>query len=378
LAVTITSGRKKEKMRIGIDARLISPNEMRGMGLYLYNILKNIDTTAKIFLFTNNYRNLNYLIAIFKDKKNFHFFLFESNEVIFEQIYLPSISFVKKMDCFVHSGDTSSIIWNLKCRRILILHDVAFTKNSSKYPAANSVKRNLGRLYRSFTIGLTINSVAKIITVSNFAAKDILKTYGKHLKKKIAVIPNGLNEQFIINSDFLKNKENYALLVTGSDPQKNCNFFINTLLKHAAFLQFIDHIFIVGISNHNEINVNYSNKISYLGYIPSSELSNYYKKSNFLFIPSLYESFGVPSIESLASGCHVLASTLGALPEVLENHAIFFNPKKAHDINKMLSYVCNLKIKTTVEHKKNINFLRKYNWKNGSQMFIDTCVKSLR
>ncbi len=365
-------------MRIGIDARLISPNEMRGMGLYLYNILKNIDTTAKIFLFTNNYRNLNYLIAIFKDKKNFHFFLFESNEVIFEQIYLPSISFVKKMDCFVHSGDTSSILWNPKCRRILILHDVAFTKKSSKYPAANSVKRNLGRLYRSFTIGLAINSVAKIITVSNFAAKDILRTYGKHLKKKIAVIPNGLNKQFILKSALLKNKKNYALLVTGSDPQKNCNFFIKALLKHAAFLQFIDHIFIIGISNHNEINVNYSNKISYLGYISSSELPNYYKKSNFLFIPSVYESFGVPSIESLASGCHVLASSLGALPEVLENHAFFFNPKKRYEINKMLSHVSNLKIKTTKEHKKAINYLQKYNWKNGSEMFIDTCLESLR
>jgi glycosyltransferase involved in cell wall biosynthesis len=364
-------------MVIGIDARLISSFGMRGMGLYLYNILKNIDTTTKIFLYTNNSSNLNYLITMFKNKKNFYFFLFESNEVIFEQIYLPLISFIKKMDCFVHSGDTSSILWNSKCRQILILHDVAFTKNASKYPAANSLIRNLGRFYRSFTIGRAINSVSKIITVSNFAAQDISRTYGKHLKKKITVIPNGLNKQFILKSALLKNKKNFALLVTGSDPQKNCNFFVKTLLKHAAFLQFIDHIFIIGISNHNEINVNYSNKISYLGYVPSSELSNLYKKSNILFIPSLYESFGVPSIEALASGCHVLASSLGALPEVLDNHAFFFNPKKAHDINKMLLHVSNIKIKTTEEHKKNIIFLRKYNWKNGSKMFIDTCFESL-
>jgi glycosyltransferase involved in cell wall biosynthesis len=365
-------------MIIGIDARLISPFGMRGMGLYLYNILKNIDITTPVFLYTNKLISFHYLKNVFKGKKNFKFFLFESNEVIFEQIYLPLISFTKKIDCFVHSGDTSSVIWNSECKKILLIHDVAFTKCTEKYPPANNLRRNFGRLYRSFTIGFSINSASKIVTVSNFAAQDILATYGSHLKDKIIVIPNGLNEQFIINSALLKNKANSALLVTGSDPQKNCNFFINNLLKHNTFLQFIDHIYIVGIANHKEINVNYSKKISYMGHIPSSDLPNFYEKSNFLFIPSLYESFGVPSIEALASGCHVFASSLGALPEVLENHAYFFNPKSANNINKMLSSVCDFKIKRAEEHQKALIFLRKYNWKNASKKLINICLESIK
>ena len=364
-------------MIIAIDARLINPVGMRGMGLYLYNILKNIDITSPIFLYTNKLISFNYLKNVFKDKKNFKFFLFDSNEVIFEQIYLPLISFTKKIDCFVHSGDTSSVLWNSECKKILLIHDVAFTKSAKNYPGANSFRRKFGRLYRSITISFSINSASKIVTVSNFAAKDIIVTYGAQLKDKIIVVPNGLNEQFIINSALLKNKKNYALLVTGSDPQKNCNFFIKTLLKHNSFLQFIDHIYIIGVSSHKEINVNYSEKISYMGHIPSSELPNFYAKSNFLFIPSLYESFGVPSIEALASGCHVFASSLGALPEVLENHAYFFNPRSANNINKMLSSVCNLKIKRAEEHQKALIFLRKYNWKNASKKLINICLESM-
>jgi glycosyltransferase involved in cell wall biosynthesis len=365
-------------MIIGIDARLIYPSGMRGMGLYLYNILKNIDTTNTIYLFSNTLISFNYLKKVFYDKNNFKFFLFESNEVIFEQIYLTYISFSKKIDCFVHSGDTSSILWNSKCKKILVLHDVAFTKKTKEYPKANNLRRKLGRLYRSFTIGFSINSASKVVTVSNFAAQDILATYGSQLKDKIVVIPNGLDEQFIVNSALLKNKKNYGLMVTGSDPQKNCNFFIKTLLRQNTFLQFIDHIYIIGISSHKEIKVNYSEKISYIGHIPSSELSSFYMKSNFLFIPSLYESFGVPAIEALASGCHVLASSLGAFSEVLENHAFFFNPKNANDINKMLLSVCSLKIKRAEEHQKTIKFLRKYNWKNGSKMLINICYESIK
>lgn len=365
-------------MIIGIDARLIIPSGMRGMGLYLLNILKNLDTSSKIHLYTNQSISFNYLKKVFNNKKNFKFFLFESNEIIYEQMYLPLISCYKKIDCFIHSGDTSSILWNSKCKQILILHDVAFTKSGKNYPLANNLRRNLGRLYRYFTIGFSIHSASKILTVSNFAAKDIMATYGVHLKDKIAVVPNGLNEQFKINSALLKNKKNYALLVTGSDPQKNCNFFIKTLLKHNSFLQFIDHIYIIGVSSHNEINVNYSEKISYMGHIPSSELPNFYEKSNFFFIPSLYESFGVPSIEALASGCHVFASSLGALPEVLKNQVIFFNPKNANSIKKMLSSVCDLKVKRAEEHQKALNFLRKYSWKKASKKLINICLESIR
>ena len=149
-------------------------------------------------------------------------------------------------------------------------------------------------------------------------------------------------------------------------------------MKHTAFLKFIDHIYIVGVSSHREINVKYSKKISYLGHVSSSELPDFYLKSNFLFVPSLYESFGVPSIEALASGCHVFASSLGALPEVLKNHAFFFNPRSANNINKMLSSVCGLKIKGADEHQKALNFLRKYNWKKGSEKLINVCLESIK
>jgi len=44
--------------------------------------------------------------------------------------------------------------------------------------------------------------------------------------------------------------------------------------------------------------------------------------------PSLYEGFGIPPLEAMACGTPVVASTAGALPEVLGDAALLVDPYK--------------------------------------------------
>jgi glycosyltransferase involved in cell wall biosynthesis len=58
------------------------------------------------------------------------------------------------------------------------------------------------------------------------------------------------------------------------------------------------------------------------GYVPDEELPALYAAASVFAYPSLYEGFGIPPLEAMACGTPVVASTAGALPEVLGDAAL--------------------------------------------------------
>lgn len=63
------------------------------------------------------------------------------------------------------------------------------------------------------------------------------------------------------------------------------------------------------------------------GHVSSDELAHLYRRASCLVFPSLYEGFGLPPLEAMASGCPVAASSRGALPEVCGEAAVLFDPE---------------------------------------------------
>ena len=62
------------------------------------------------------------------------------------------------------------------------------------------------------------------------------------------------------------------------------------------------------------------------GRVPREELASLYRRASALVFPSLYEGFGQPPLEAMASGCPVACSTAGSLPEICEGAARYFDP----------------------------------------------------
>ncbi|MBW0254612.1 glycosyltransferase family 1 protein [Cellulomonas sp. PS-H5] len=62
------------------------------------------------------------------------------------------------------------------------------------------------------------------------------------------------------------------------------------------------------------------------GNVPRAELLELYRTAACLVFPSLYEGFGMPPLEAMASGCPVAASSAGSLPEVCGDAAALFDP----------------------------------------------------
>jgi glycosyltransferase involved in cell wall biosynthesis len=63
-----------------------------------------------------------------------------------------------------------------------------------------------------------------------------------------------------------------------------------------------------------------------LGVVSPTELASLYRRAACLVYPSLYEGFGMPPLEAMASGCPVAAADVGAIPEVCGDAAVLFDP----------------------------------------------------
>jgi glycosyltransferase involved in cell wall biosynthesis len=75
------------------------------------------------------------------------------------------------------------------------------------------------------------------------------------------------------------------------------------------------------------------------GLVPGEELASLYRRTACLVFPSLYEGFGQPPLEAMASGAPVAASNVPAVAEACGDAAALFEPTEAEDIAAVVSGV---------------------------------------
>ena len=75
------------------------------------------------------------------------------------------------------------------------------------------------------------------------------------------------------------------------------------------------------------------------GLVSGEELASLYRRTACLVFPSLYEGFGQPPLEAMASGAPVAAANVPAVVEACGDAAALFDPNDPEDIAAVVSGV---------------------------------------
>ena len=235
----------------------------------------------------------------------------------------------------------------LPCPAVVTVHDLAWARFPETYDAADL-------RMQTRVVPRSLRRAAHIIAVSQSTARDLTETLDVPADK-ITAIPLGVSPSFspdgpALSPDAFPGAEHLAggyilhLATGGPHPRKN----VAGLLEAYARLR-ADHpappLVVAGdvSSKRGRVlldaaaHLGLAEDVIFPGQVSEAVLPALYRSAIILAYPSLYEGFGLPILEAMASGLPVITSNRSSMPEAAGDAAVLVDPESLEDLTATLA-----------------------------------------
>ncbi len=353
-------------MKIGFDAKRIFHNNT-GLGNYGRTLIKNLHTyypEVKIVLFTPS----------IKETKETAWIL--SQDAI--EIVAPPKSVNKnkwrsigikqdinalKIDLFHGlSNELPLLGLSNNCKWIVTIHDLIFKYYKKQYAWSD-------RMIYHMKSKSAIRKADGIFAISKSTKHDILKYYQVD-DSKVKITYQSCGTNFSMNDQVEKK---YFLFVSGLNERKGLKELLAAILLLAP--EDRRPLKVVGTGGRYEIEQrnfvaknHLSQWVTFLGQVSNDDLTLLYKESIALVYPSYAEGFGIPIIEALSSGTHVITSSVSAMPEAAGTLGHYVEPG---NIKALASALVETKYYSSLDPDRVLDHLATFNTKNTTKVLYD-------
>lgn len=350
-------------MIIGIEAERANLPQKTGVEVYAAELIRHL---AKIDQ-TNQY------VLYFRTKPQAWFYQLPKN---FRIKVMPFPKFWTQIrlswEMLMHPVDVLLILASVlpfihPKKSIFTAHDIAWRF----FPEAfTPFMRN----YLEFSIKSAARSAAQIIAVSSSTKNDLVKHY-RLPESKVTVIPLAGGEQFrpqayeqaqIVLDKYNLTYQKYLLFVGTLQPRKNLLKLLEAYQILTSRYRLEEKLVIVGkrgwLWKPILAKIQSTPGVAYLDQVTDEDLPSIIAGASVLTLPALYEGFGLPPLEAMASGVPVVVSNVSSLPEVVGAAGVLVDPNSADSIAEGLLQVLTDKNLRAQMIERGLRQAAKFSW----------------
>jgi glycosyltransferase involved in cell wall biosynthesis len=257
---------------------------------------------------------------------------------LWHRLETPSFDWLAGTSIDIAHSPTPLLLPSRRGRSIITICDLFFLDHPEA--TTREIRRDYATLVRSH-----VSRADAILAISETTALDIVNKLGV-APERVHVIHAGLDPRFFAlpRSD---EHEAYLLTVATIDPRKN----LPVLLEAVALLRkrgWGGTLRIAGGAGLDSAKLDETiarlsleGVVDKLGYVDGETLTSLYRGAHAVVLPSLWEGFGLPLLEAMASGAPIIASDIAVHREVAAEAAVYAEPSDATALANAIESVVN-------------------------------------
>ena len=356
-------------MRVAIDARKLHDF---GIGTYIRNLLRHLARTdhSTEYVLLCGEADLGVAAQL---GPNFRGVLEPSpNYSLREQVHVPWVLRRERPD--LYHAPHYVLPAGVRCPSVVTIHDCIHLMFPQYLP------NRLAYAYARAQMWSAARRSDCILTVSEASKRDILHLFNVP-PEKIVVVYNAIDSHFSVTPSeeaVSRVRERYqldhkfVLYVGNIKPHKNLVRLIEAFhqlrqgeLADLKLLIIGDQISKLPSLRRAVHRHKLHKQVRFLGYVADDQLAILYRLASVFVFPSLYEGFGLPPLEAMASGTPVVASNVSSLPEVVGDAAVLVNPYDVDAIVDGLRRVLTDPALAAGMSRKGIERAREFSWERS-------------
>ncbi len=260
----------------------------------------------------------------------------------------------RSLDLFYFPADYTFFPLSTRAKVVLTCHDTT----AERFPSLIFPNKR-AQLFWKLKVRWALHRADLVATVSEAAKRDLMSQFSLS-DAMVTVVPDGVDPVFrpiadlkttdqILSAHGLTGDQRFILYVGEISPHKNLATMLDayaSLVKESqrskrqagADWRFREGRFLFQLPRGaDQVEaLSLSGKVVFTGFVSDANLPHFYNAADVLVLPSFAEGFGLPALEAMACGTPVAVSNTGALPEVVKDAGLFFDPYSAEEIRLCL------------------------------------------